>query len=613
MCGILGFIGSPWAAHVQPAIDALRSRGPDEQSVLDLGEAVFAHTRLAVIDLAGGRQPMQSHNGRYTLVYNGEIYNFPDLRRELKNRGIAFATKSDTEVLLHGLVEWGESLLPRLDGMFAFALWDAHERTLLAARDCMGIKPLMYSTESGGIVFASTLAPFLAMPGFSQRISPEGLRDYLACGTLIPPHTLFENARQLPPAGVLRYDTRKDAITTGRYWRIPPADSAADESDALQRVEEGIRESVRRQMVADVPLGAFLSGGIDSSLMVGYMAELSPGRLKTFSMKFEGGSFDESQYALEVARRFDTEHHELNAPKIDGSDLVTAISALDQPLADPAYIMTYFLSRHAREHVTVAISGDGGDELFGGYSHHIDTEDLYPRRWWQNPLRALIECGLVTPKLLRRSLSGRELLYYRRGFGYWTNRRKQFDALLDPSFAAQMQLENTMQGWLTVIDGLGGRMDSGTIMRADLWTVMSDKFLVKTDRASMAHGLEVRVPFLGLPVLSTALSLPPQAHFRGGLKALLKELARRDLPRCVWDRPKHGFDVPLADFFLGPWRAVADEVFSQAETLAPFLNAGAVQTMWQQTLSGRRRPRTRLYRLFVLMVWMREHAVNISA
>lgn len=610
MCGVLGFIANPWRAHVEPAIAALRSRGPDEQSVLDLGETVFAHTRLAVIDLAGGHQPMQSHNGRYTLVYNGEIYNFPDLRRELEGRGIAFATRSDTEVLLHGLVEWGESLLPRLDGMFAFALWDAHERTLLAARDRMGIKPLMYSTEGGGMIFASTLAPFLAMPGFPQRISPDGLRDYLACGTFIPPHTLFDDVRQLPPAGVLRYDARKNETTTGRYWRIPPADSAADETDALQRVEGGIRESVRRQMVADVPLGAFLSGGIDSSLMVRYMAEFSPGRLKTFSMKFEGDSFDESPYALQVARQFDTEHHELDAPKIDGDDLVTAIAALDQPLADPAYIMTYFLSRHAREHVTVAISGDGGDELFGGYSHHLNTEDRYPQRWWQKPLRASIECGLVTPRLLRRSLSGRELLLYRRGLGYWSNRRKQFDALLEPSFAAQMQLENAMEGWLTVIDELGGRMDRGTIMRADLWTVMSDKFLVKTDRASMAHGLEVRVPFLGSPVLSAALSLPPQAHFRGGLKTLLKELARRDLPRGVWDRPKHGFDVPLADFFLGPWRPVADEVFSQAKTQALFLGADAVQSIWRATLSGHRKPRMSLYRLFVLLVWLRERATR---
>ena len=612
MCGILGFIGSPWKAHVEPAVDTLRSRGPDEITVLDLGEAVFAHTRLAVIDIAGGHQPMQSHNGRYTLVFNGEIYNFPDLRRELESRGITFATRSDTEVLLHGLVEWGESLLPRLDGMFAFALWDAHERTLLAARDCMGIKPLMYSRAGGGMTFASTLAPYLAIPGFPQRMSADGLRDYLACGTLIPPHTMFDEVRQLPPAGVLRYDARKDEITTGRYWRIPPADSASDESEALRRVEDGIRTSVRRQMVADVPLGAFLSGGVDSSLMVRYMAELSPGRLKTFSMKFEGDSFDESQYALEVARQFDTEHHELNAPKIDGSDLVTAVAALDQPLADPAYIMTYFLSRHAREHVTVAISGDGGDELFGGYSHHLNTEDLYPQLWWQKPLRALIECGVVTPSLLRRGLSGRELLLYRRGLNHWASRHKRIESFLGPSLAARMQPEKSMQGWLTVIDELGGRMDRGTIMRADLWTEMSDVFLVKTDRASMAHGLEVRVPFLGLPVLSAALSLPPQAHFRDGLKTLLNELARRDLPRCVWDRQKHGFDVPLADFFLGPWRTVADEAFSQTETLAPFLDANAIQSLWQKTLSRRRNPRMLLYRLLILLVWMRERAVSVS-
>jgi len=416
----------------------------------------------------------------------------------------------------------------------------------------------------------------------------------------------------LPPAGVLRYDARKGEVTTDRYWRIPPADSTADESDALQRIEAGIRESVRRQMVADVPLGAFLSGGIDSSLMVRYMAELSPGRLQTFSMKFADDDSDESQYALEVARQFDTEHHELDAPKIDGDDLVTAIAALDQPLADPAYIMTYFLSRHAREHVTVAISGDGGDELFGGYPRHLDTEDKHPQSGWQKTLRALIECGVVTPSLLRRGLSGRELLLYRRGLNHWANRHKRIDSVVEPSLAARMQPENAMQGWLAVIDDLGGRLDAGTIMRADLWTEMSDVFLVKTDRASMAHGLEVRVPFLGAPALTAALALPPQVHFRGGLKTLLKELARRDLPRGVWDRPKHGFDVPLADFMLGPWRTVADEVFSQPAASASFLDVDAIQSLWQKTLNRRRNPRMILYRLLILLVWMRERAVSIS-
>ena len=610
MCGILGFIDSPWQTHAERVLPTLGSRGPDHSSIWRSTGTVLGHTRLAVIDLQGGDQPMHSPDRRYTLVFNGEIYNYHQLRDELEDKGIVFHTHSDTEVLLQGLIIWGEALFPRLDGMFALALWDNHERSLLMARDAMGIKPLFYSIEGGGISFASTLAPFLALPGFPRNINPEGLRDYLAFQTPMAPHTILREIHQLPPASLLRYQAPNNHWSIKHWWKIPPTQEVGDTDNAQERVEHAVRESVQRQMAADVPLGAFLSGGIDSSLMVRYMSEFSPRRLQTFSMKFAGNHFDESQFALEVSRHFDTDHHILEAPDLGPDELVAAIEALDQPLADPAYVMTYALSQLTREHVTVAISGDGGDELFGGYARFRDTEDLHPQHWWKQPLRQAINLGIAPATLLRRSLWGQELLHYRRvELGPWPG-RKGLSSYLHPDCALQARPEETLSSWLQLIDQLGGKMDSGTLMRADLWSYLSENCLVKTDRASMAHGLEVRVPLLGKPVVDIALSLPAELHLQGGNKALLTTLARKELPRIVWDRPKHGFSVPLNSLLPGAWRETASEILKETSSLAPFLDDRAVNNQWKQTLAGKGSRRL-TYTFFVLLIWMRRHNVLI--
>lgn len=611
MCGILGMVGTRWRDAVPAALASLRSRGPDEQMQLSMGEAVFAHTRLAVIDLRGGHQPMQTVDGRYTIVFNGEIYNAPELRDELEKRGERFQTNhSDTEVLLLGYRAWGRALLDKLDGMFAFAIWDAHARHLFAARDKLGIKPFMFAAVDSGLVFASTAKPFFALPGFPHQLDMEALRDYLAFQTPLAPQTFLQDVRQLPPAHYLHFDAASQRMDIQRWWAIPPAEVCLDDRETLlQRVDSALRLSLRRQMAADVPLGAFLSGGIDSSLMVRYLSEESSLPVETFNLKFAEQGFDESRHAAEVARHFGCRHHVLEAPTLDADDFVTAIRDLDQPLADPAYVMTHALSRLTRQHVTVAISGDGGDELFGGYPRFLDTEDRYPEKFWQPSLRTAIEAGVLPSSLLRRSLSGRELLHYRRvELGPWPG-RKHLLSYLSPAIAGQVRPAHTLSAWLGLIDELGGKMDSATLMRADLWTYLSENCLSKTDRASMAHGLEVRVPMLGQPVLAVALALPSDTLLAGGLKSLLVDLARRDLPRQVWDRQKHGFSVPLGDLFVSSWKMIGDAAFQRVAELAPFLNAGKVQALWADAKAGKGSRRL-AYTFLVLLLWLEGKGIS---
>ena len=610
MCGILGLIGTRWREHAATALEAMRRRGPDEQSVADLGEAVLGHTRLAVIDPAGGHQPMRSPDGRFHMVFNGEIYNFAARRRELEAGGHVFATRSDTEVLLHAYAAWGEAVLDRLDGMFAFAVWDARERRLFAARDPLGIKPFMYAAIDGGLVFASTLAPFLALPGFTRRIDAAALRDFLAFQTPLAPHTFVAAVRQLPPAHLLRFDAASGRLETVRYWNIPrPAPCADDRETLIARVDAALRESVGRQLVADVPLGAFLSGGIDSSLMVRYMAEAGARPLKTFSLRFADEGFDETPHARAVAQAFGCEHHELEAPGIAGDAFAAAIGDLDQPLADPAYVMTHALSRLTRAHVTVAISGDGGDELFCGYPRFLDTAARHPQKPWQPWLRRAVDLGLAPASLLRRSLSGAELLHYRRvELGPWPG-RKNLAQYLAPDLAAAAKVEDTLGLWRDQIAELSGRMDTDTLMRADLWTYLSENCLVKTDRASMAHSLEVRVPMLGRPVLDAVLGLPAAVHIEDGPKSLLTEIARRSLPETVWNRPKHGFSTPLAGYFGGAWRTVCDEAVAAARMRAPFLDAAAVAGLWRRAQAGGASRRL-AYTFVVLLIWLERHRLE---
>ena len=611
MCGILLTVGNAWRKDFDAALARLSSRGPDAREVLAHGDALLGHARLAVIDITGGRQPMTTEDGRLAMVYNGEIYNFAALRRELEAAGQAFATRSDSEVLLAGYRQWGESVLARLDGMFAFAIHDRSDGSVFLARDRVGIKPLFWSDHGGGLIAASTLAPFFAFSALPKQLDPEGLRDYLAFQTPLAPHTLVRQIHALPPGSCLRW-TLGGAATPRHWWSIPdPRPGKAPGRDALaEETDAMLARAVKDQLVADVPLGAFLSGGIDSSLVVHYMAQAGARPLKTFSVRFAEAGFDESPAARAVAEKYGTEHHVLDAPQLDAETLAAALGDLDQPLADPAYIPTWALSRLTRQHVTVALSGDGGDELFGGYPRFLESADRHPDNFRKRLLRGLLSRGLAPAELTRRSLAGADLLLYRRvELGDYPGTRKDLRRYLERDLARAARPADTLHLWRELAHA-HGNFDRAALLRADLWTYLSENCLAKTDRASMAHGLEVRVPLLANALQDRMLSLPAGVHFdAGGGKAILRALARRHLPEAVWNREKHGFSVPLRKNFGGAWRDWCDTQFAAARIRAAWLDADALAGLWREARQGKGNPRL-AYTFAVLLAWLETHPLD---
>ncbi len=610
MCGILLAIGDVFRADFDAALAALKSRGPDAREVLAHGHALLGHARLAVIDIDGGRQPMTAANGRLAMVYNGEIYNFTPLRRELEAAGHAFATRSDTEVLLTGYLHWGESVVEKLDGMFAFAIHDLGDGSVFIARDRLGIKPLFWGEHGGGLVAASTLAPFFALHDFPRKLDAEGLRDYLAFQTPLAPHTLVRDIHALPPGARLRWKPRSSA-SLRQWWTLPDAtEPAPDHASLVSETDRLLAQAVKDQLVADVPLGSFLSGGIDSSLVVHYMAQAGARPLKTFSVRFAEAGFDESPAARAVADKYGTEHHVLDAPQLTADMLAAALADLDQPLADPAYVPTWALSRLTRQHVTVALSGDGGDELFGGYPRFLDTADKHPDSAAKRLLRTLLRHGLAPASLNRRALAGAELLLYRRvELGDYPGSRKDLRRYLTPELAAACRPQATLSLWRELAARHGG-YDRDALLRADLWSYLAENCLAKTDRASMAHGLEVRVPLLANALQDRMLSLPAEVHFdAGGGKALLRALARRHLPEPVWKREKHGFSVPLRANFAGPWRDWCDTQVAATRMRAPWLDVAAVEALWREARHGRGSVRL-MYTFAVLLAWLETHPLD---
>lgn len=610
MCGILLAIGDAFRPDFDAALAALKSRGPDAREVLAHGHALLGHARLAVIDLAGGRQPMRATDGRLAMVYNGEIYNFASLRRELEAAGHAFATRSDSEVLLTGYRHWGEAVLLKLDGMFAFAIHDLQDGSVFLARDRLGIKPLFWGEHASGLVAGSTLEPFFKLRAFPKRIDAEGLRDYLAFQTPLAPHTLVRDIHSLPPGACLRWTPGTNA-TPRQWWTIPDASDVAPEGKALVAETDALlAQAVKDQLVADVPLGAFLSGGIDSSLVVHYMAQAGATPIETFSVRFAEAGFDESPHARAVADKYATEHHVLDAPELTADTLAAALADLDQPLADPAYIPTWALSRLTRQHVTVALSGDGGDELFGGYPRFLDSADKFPDSTAKQLLRTLLRHHLAPASLHRRALAGPELLLYRRvELGDYPGSRKDLRRYLAPGIARAARPDHTLELWRELA-ARHGNYDRGALLRADLWTYLSENCLTKTDRASMAHGLEVRVPLLANAIQDRMLRLPASVHFdAGGGKALLRALARKHLPEAVWNREKHGFSVPLRANFAGAWRDWGAAQLAAAAARAPWLAAGPLAALWQEAQQGEGNVRL-MYTFTVLLAWLETHPLE---
>lgn len=561
MCGLCGLVGPAARSapeSVEPMARTLRHRGPDDAGAWSRrfatasGEHVVAlgHTRLAILDLSPlGHQPMLSSDGRIAVAYNGEIYNFRALREELRALGSSFRSECDTEVLIEAWRHWGLGALDRFVGMFAFALWDDRRQQLVLARDRLGIKPLYYTHfDDGCLVFGSELHALRAHPRFQVEIDRGSLAHFLQHGHVAGPQTIYAGTQKLMPGDYLVWE--RGSIQLGSYWRLTdPADEPppADFPAAVDRLETLLGDAVELRLIADVPLGAFLSGGIDSSAVVALMRERASGPVRTFSIGFAEASYDEAPHARAVAEVLGTEHVELYVGRKEAVEVAHQLPELyDEPFGDASAIPTVLLSRLTRRHVTVALSGDGGDELFGGYEQYPKLHRLLPWLRVPRPLRVLVAAAgarMPLPPSARRGLS------HLRGEGP----RDVAEALLryydeaDLRAACGPVVGRGQAAYREAFDAAPLREPTRRAMLADARTYLPDDILTKVDRASMSVGLEARVPILDHRVVRFAYSLPLALIWHGGLrKAPLREIAYRRIPRALLDRPKQGFGIPVA-------------------------------------------------------------------
>lgn len=551
--------------------DSLEHRGPDGHGY-HIAEGIgLGHRRLSIIDLAGGHQPMFNEDGSVAVVYNGEIYNFKELAQELRDCGHQFHSVCDTEVIVHAWEEWGEDCVKRFRGMFAFALWDSNTETLFLARDRLGIKPLYYSVLADGrLIFGSEMKALLCDPDLERDFDIQGIEDYFAFGYVPDPKTIYRSIRKLPPAHTLAWRRGTPQPKPQRYWEISfQANRRLKEADACVELRERMSEAVKIRLVADVPLGAFLSGGVDSSSVVSMMAEHSTSPVNTCSIGFDLPEFDEATYATSVAKHLNTQHRNRQVAA-DSFELIEEMSTFyDEPFADSSAMPTYEVCRLARENVTVALSGDGGDEAFAGYRryrwHHYEEMvrgalpgplrqpvfsllgKVYPKLdWAPRPLRAKSTLQALARDSVEGYFHSVSILNDRLRLRLYSSRmRRELQG-----YHARNVLEETMKD-----APVEHHLDR--VQYADMKTYLPGDILTKVDRASMATSLEVRVPLLDHQLLEWAATLPPDFRLRGREgKYLLKKSMEERLPREILYRDKMGFCIPLANWFRGPLREV---------------------------------------------------------
>jgi asparagine synthase (glutamine-hydrolysing) len=616
VCGIAGYFlpkQPAQLAKVRAMCDTIRHRGPDDEGFHIDGGCALGMRRLSIIDLNTGHQPMSNEDSSAWVVFNGEIYNYQTLRRELITRGHQLRSTSDTEALVHLYEQHGVELLPLLRGMFGFAIWDARRRRLFLARDRFGKKPLYYTEQPEGLYFASELK-CLRAAGVPLEPDREALRLYFQFGYVPDPHSAYRGVSKLAPGCWLTYD-EDGALTQGRYWQ-PPVPSAEGEPGltreaARERLREVFDTSVRIRMIADVPLGAFLSGGIDSSSVVASMALASSEPVKTFSIGFEEAQYNELEYASAIARKFGTEHHEI-VVRPDSVDLISKLARhFDEPFADSSAIPTYIVSEFAARHVKVALSGDGGDELFAGYDRFRTAARMAPLDRMPGALRGFLSW-----------LSGR-LPYSAYGKNYlrMLSREPALVRYLEGNFAPYYLRKELLEPeWMLPGDGayllraFAGFLapeDAGILSQAMYFESavnLPGDMLVKVDRMSMANSLEVRCPLLDHELAEVAAAIPHAWRMQGGQgKHFFVDTLGDRLPRALLNRPKMGFAVPLADWFRGPLRElVRDHVLGKR-----FLERGIVSRPFVEHLldehDRRRRDNSQwLYSLLMLELWFRQ-------
>ena len=614
MCGIAGLASVDRPSNPQELLriaqlmaDSMVHRGPDDAGVWapDTGDVALAHRRLSIIDLSRlGHNPMSWHDGDVWITFNGEIYNFGELRRELESAGYTFRSRTDTEVILAAYDRWGLDCVQRFVGMFAIALWDGSRRRLWLVRDRLGKKPLYFAEVGGRLLFGSELKALLTYPAFPRDIDHEAIRLYLEFGYVPSPLTIYRAARKVPPGHFLLMENGRTTMT--RYWDPVPfavEGTAYTAGEAERALEEQLRVAVGQRMIADVPLGAFLSGGIDSSLIVALMREHTRAPVKTFTIRFENPEFNEADHAADVARHLGTEHHEQTCTEAQMLAVVDQLPEMyDEPFADSSAVPTYLVSKIAREMVTVSLSGDGGDELFFGYPryrYHASAASILalPR-----PLRrgAAFAADRVPTRRARRIadvLRNDQLDYYARFVSFFTPAE-----IADLTGAAPAAP-------LLYADALARSMPMERAARPcllDLVSYLPEDILTKVDRASMAVSLEVRAPLLDHRVVELALNLPLGLKRRGRtMKWILRQMLYRRVPAALIDRPKMGFGVPLADWFRGPLRERMESYCSGPELFDLGVEPGPIRAMWREFQQGRSHRVYALWLMFSLMAWAR--------
>ena len=618
MCGIAGIVSSQHghvdAAAIHAMCQTIVHRGPDDEGVFVKGCAGLGMRRLSIIDLAGGRQPVFNEDQTVWIVFNGEIYNFPELRQELERRGHHFYTRTDTEVIVHLYEELGLRCVEKLRGMFAFAIYDEGRQRLLLARDRLGIKPLHYAWSRGRLLFGSEIKCILAAEPDLVRVNPQALLQYLHLGYVPDPVTAFADIRKLPAGHVLEFEGGN--LSVRPYWDVPEygTHQPRSEEECLEELERRLAEAVRIRLIADVPLGALLSGGVDSSTVVALMARATSGPVKTFSIGFRHADFNEAPYARMVAQRFGTDHHELVLEPDVVETVQRLASSLEEPFGDSSMLPTYFVSCLARKHVTVALSGDGGDELFAGYDRyrrclHREFKWMpgWAGRWYREQLHSR----------LPRNLWGRNLAYS--AALPWDERFLE-DVSFLPSFERDTPLlsadfrqslrgsEDPLGFMRDYIRNAPARDPLSRMLYLDTKTYLAGDILTKVDRMSMLTSLEVRVPILDHVFLEWVTALPPEWKFQGdSQKHIFRKLAERvGVPREVLDRPKQGFALPLVHWIREELRDLILTTLLEPRTLQRgYLNEGGVRRMLDEHFRGRRSHWGRIWRLLMFELWHR--------
>jgi len=620
MCGIAGRFNFNPAHRVQRQLlramtSVLAHRGPDADGHYAADGVGLGHRRLSIIDLSTGDQPLSNEDGTIWTVFNGEIYNFAELRVELEACGHSFRTHTDTEVIVHAYEEWGERAMTRFRGMFAFALWDGPRRRLLLVRDRLGVKPLYYSLLSSSVVFGSEIKALLEDPEVPQEWSASAIDAYLALQYVPTPQTIYQSIWKLPAGHFLVAEPGR--VSVQRYWDLtfPGGGDAAREDEYLEELEHHLTEAVRLRLISDVPLGAFLSGGIDSSLVVAAMTRTAPGRVLTTSVGFSNEAFNELAHARTVARHLKTESYE-RVVEPDIADLLPKLAwHLDEPFADSSAVPTYYVSAAARERVTVALSGDGGDELWAGYTRHrVEQSELAARRWlgvaggrlagW---VAGHLPLGLKGVRSMRHlALQPADAYARKHAYGLFDGDRGA--ALYSRDFALTVRDADPFAGFRRAHAACASPDPLDRALYVDVNTYLIDDIMTKVDKMSMAVSLEAREPLLDHKLLEFAATVPTSLKLKDGRgKHLLRRLLERHVPASIVNRPKQGFAVPVAEWLRGPLAGMVDDLLQDGRLHdRGIFEPAAVTRLWNEHRARTEDHGHRLWSLLMLELWFRQ-------